>query len=82
MTISSPQPSGPPVAYSICVGWKTRELDLGKKGEGRPRTGGDVRPVPTAMVERGDDLFRDCTTIRCDFQCTGVIEEFLKRRFA
>jgi hypothetical protein len=72
-----PYPSGPPVAYSICVGWNTNELERGINGDGRPRTGGPVKPLETLNADKTESLVNECTAMRWDLQCTGVIVEFL-----
>jgi hypothetical protein len=59
-----PVPSGPPIAYNISVGWKTRELCLGIKGEGMPRMGKVESPVGILNIESGSDCTKDRTTTR------------------
>ncbi len=62
--VDLPVPSGPPIAYSISVGWKTRELCLGIKGEGMPRIGKVESPVGMLEMESGSDCTKDRTTTR------------------
>ena len=63
--VDLPVPSGPPEAYSISVGWKTREVCLGIKGEGTPRNGKVESPVGKLVTESGgSECSNDRTTIR------------------
>ena len=60
-----PVPSGPPRAYNISVGWKTKEECLGIKGEGTPRKGEAGSPVGILLVEStGSEYTKDRTTMR------------------
>ena len=63
--LNLPVPSGPPRAYNISVGWKTKEVCLGIKGEGTPRNGKVESPVGTLVVESGGSEYsKDRTTRR------------------
>lgn len=61
---SLPYPSGPPVAYNICLGWNTKELERGINDDGRPRKGGTVNPVETLNADKTESLVNECTEMR------------------
>lgn len=81
-TLGSPVPSGPPTPYSISIGWKASDVDLGIYGEGPPpplaEWGNALTPVGMLKFDSGTDRVMDWTVTRWSRQCVGVIEDVLR----